>query len=97
MGCDFNFLQNKKINIFRPLIYQKKDDLIFIAKNVFGFYVEDPSNINETFKRVRIRNLIKNLKKEDFENLNEVLKEFSFIKFICIDVANGYSEHFSSL
>ena len=35
------------------------------------------------------------IKKEDFENLNEVLKEFSFIKFICIDVANGYSEHFS--
>ena len=30
-------------------------------------------------------------KKEDFENLNKVLKEFSFIKFICIDVANGYS------
>ncbi len=35
------------------------------------------------------------IKKEDFNNLNEVLKEFSFIKFICIDVANGYSEHFS--
>mgnify|MGYP001166436004 FL=1 len=35
------------------------------------------------------------IKKEDFHNLNEVLKEFSFIKFICIDVANGYSEHFS--
>ena len=35
------------------------------------------------------------IKKEDFENLNNVLKEFSFIKFICIDVANGYSEHFS--
>ena len=35
------------------------------------------------------------IKKEDFQNLNEVLKEFNFIKFICIDVANGYSEHFS--
>ena len=35
------------------------------------------------------------IKKEDFENLNDVLKEFNFIKFICIDVANGYSEHFS--
>ena len=34
-------------------------------------------------------------KKEDFQNLDKVLKEFSFIKFICIDVANGYSEHFS--
>ena len=35
------------------------------------------------------------IKKEDFENLNNVLREFNFIKFICIDVANGYSEHFS--
>ena len=36
------------------------------------------------------------IKKEDFENLDKTLKEFNFIKFICIDVANGYSEHFSS-
>ena len=36
------------------------------------------------------------IKKEDFDNLDKILKEFSFFKFICIDVANGYSEHFSS-
>ena len=36
------------------------------------------------------------IKKEDFENLDKVLKEFSFIKFLCIDVANGYSERFSA-
>ena len=36
------------------------------------------------------------IKKEDFEILDKVLKEFSFFKFICIDVANGYSEHFTS-
>jgi len=36
------------------------------------------------------------IKKEDFENLDKVLKEFSFFKFICIDVANGYSEHFTN-
>ncbi len=35
------------------------------------------------------------IKKEDFNNVNELLKEFSFFKFICIDVANGYSERFS--
>ena len=35
------------------------------------------------------------IKKEDFENVNKLLKEFSFFKFICIDVANGYSERFS--
>ncbi len=36
------------------------------------------------------------IKKEDFQNLDKIMKEFSFIKFICIDVANGYSEHFTS-
>ena len=36
------------------------------------------------------------IKKEDLENLDKVLKEFSFFKFICIDVANGYTEHFTN-
>ena len=36
------------------------------------------------------------IKKEDFQNLDKLMKEFSFFKFICIDVANGYSEHFTS-
>ena len=36
------------------------------------------------------------IKKEDFEKLGKILKEFSFIRFICVDVANGYSERFSS-
>jgi GMP reductase len=36
------------------------------------------------------------IKKEDFEQLGKALKEFSFIGFICVDVANGYSERFSS-
>jgi len=32
---------------------------------------------------------------EDFKKLNEIIKEFSFFQFICIDIANGYSDHFS--
>ena len=31
---------------------------------------------------------------KDFELLNEVLMFYQKIKFICIDIANGYSEHF---
>jgi GMP reductase len=31
---------------------------------------------------------------QDFSKLQEILKECDTIKFICIDVANGYSEHF---
>jgi len=32
---------------------------------------------------------------EDFKKLSEILKEFSFFQFICVDIANGYSDHFS--
>ncbi len=32
---------------------------------------------------------------ENHDRLNEILKEHSYFQFICIDIANGYSEHFS--
>jgi len=50
-------------------------------------------NLKKNYKNIA---LSIGIKKEDFENLDKTLKEFSFFKFICIDVANGYSEHFSS-
>ncbi len=49
----------------------------------------------------KIKTIYKNIalsvgiKKEDFNMLDKLLKEFNFINFICIDVANGYSERFS--
>ncbi len=54
----------EKINLFRPLLDFKKEDLIFLSKNVFNFYVNDPSNDNEKFQRIMIRKLIKKLKDE---------------------------------
>ena len=33
--------------------------------------------------------------KESFDRLNKILSEHSYFQFICIDVANGYSERFS--
>lgn len=33
-------------------------------------------------------------KKEDLDKLDTMMKKFPQIRFICIDVANGYSEHF---
>lgn len=32
--------------------------------------------------------------KKDEENLGKIIKEFPKLQFICIDVANGYAEHF---
>ena len=41
--------------------------MIYISKKVFGYYIKDPSNLDENFKRVKIRNLISNLKKEGLD------------------------------
>ena len=54
-------------NILRPLINVEKKDLIYISKKVFNKYVEDPSNEDEIFTRVRVRNLIKNLESEGLD------------------------------
>ena len=58
-------LQN--VTILRPLINQKKDDLVFISKKVFDFYIKDPSNNDEKFQRVRIRKLLNGLKKDGLD------------------------------
>ena len=79
-------LQN--VTILRPLINQKKEDLVFISKKVFDFYVKDPTNNDEKFQRVRIRKLLKGLK-------NDGLDQKKFIKTIdnlkkSNDVVNYY-------
>ena len=58
---------NDKLKILRPLINFRKKHLDYITKRVFKFKFEDPSNNNTNFKRIRIRNLINNLK---FEGLD---------------------------
>ena len=49
--------------LLRPLINQKKEDLVFLSKYIFNFFVEDPSNKDEKFKRIKVRALIEELKK----------------------------------
>ena len=63
---------NDKLKVLRPLIYYKKIDLNYITKRVFSFKFEDPSNKNINFKRIRIRNLIENLKSEGL-NLEKLI------------------------
>ena len=55
------------INIIRPLMSFEKNDLIYISRKVFGNYIEDPSNLDENFKRIKIRNLISTLKQEGLD------------------------------
>ena len=53
-----------KIFIFRPLLDTSKKDLIYLSKNTFNFNVNDPSNLDDKFLRVKVRKLISNLEKD---------------------------------
>jgi len=55
------------VKIFRPLLNIEKLKLIKVSKEVFNFFIKDPSNLDETFKRIRLRKLINDLKNEGLD------------------------------
>jgi len=59
--------QKNQINLIRPLIKIDKKDLIYISNYIFGSYIKDPSNEDDNFKRVKIRNFLKQLSLEGFD------------------------------
>ncbi len=76
-----------EVYLVRPLLNFSKQDLSYITTNTFNFNLEDPSNENDNFLRVKVRKLIKKLKKygltfEKFdltiENLNESNRAIEF-------------------
>ena len=56
-----NQTKRDSVNLIRPLLELKKDDLVYLSNYVFGSYIDDPSNENDKFKRVKVRNFIKQL------------------------------------
>ena len=56
-----------QVNLIRPLIEIDKKDLIYISNYIFRSYVKDPSNEDDKFKRVKIRNFLKQLSLEGFD------------------------------
>jgi tRNA(Ile)-lysidine synthase len=56
-----------QVHLIRPLIEMDKKDLIYISDYIFGSYVKDPSNEDDKFKRVKIRNFLKQLSLEGFD------------------------------
>ncbi len=71
-------IENK--NLLRPLLGQKKEDLIFISNNIFNFYVNDPTNKDEKYTRIRIRNLIEELQKDGL-NKKKLIKTIENLKY----------------
>ena len=47
---------------------KRKKNLIFISNFIFNFYVKDPSNYDEKFQRIRVRNLLEQLKNDGLDN-----------------------------
>ena len=64
--------QIENINLIRPLIEFEKKDLIFLSKFIFNFYVDDPTNDDIKFNRIKVRNLIK-----EFEDFGLIRKNFN--------------------
>tara|TARA_B100000902_G_scaffold314793_1_gene305644 strand:- start:803 stop:1837 length:1035 start_codon:yes stop_codon:yes gene_type:complete len=61
------------INLIRPLLNFNKKDLIFISNFIFGSYVEDPSNKDDKFKRIKIRNFLKQLEEQGLDKAKFLL------------------------
>ncbi len=70
----------QNINLIRPLLKFSKIELRYITKKVFKNYIDDPSNKNDEFKRVKIRNFIKNLEMEglDKDKFELTIKNLKF-------------------
>jgi GMP reductase len=90
-----------------PIIAANMDGVgkIEVAKNLAKFEmitcltkqhdiktIKRSSEIKEIYPHLMLSTGTSN---EDYKRLNVILKEFSFFEFICIDIANGYSDHFS--
>ena len=61
--------------LIRPLLDHPKQDLIFLSQNVFNFYVQDPTNKETKYQRIKVRKLMTELK-------NNGLDEKKFYKTI---------------
>jgi tRNA(Ile)-lysidine synthase len=56
-----------QVNLVRPLITVDKKDLMYLSNYIFGSYIKDPSNKDDNFKRVKVRNFLKQLSLEGFD------------------------------
>ena len=80
-----NFSKIDKINLIRPLIETPKSDLLLFAKKQKIEWIEDPSNLNLDFDRVKIRNVLKNFYDSGFDK-KLFLKSIRKLKSINEDI-----------
>ncbi len=56
-----------KVNLIRPLLNFNKKDLEYISNYVFNFFIQDPSNENTKYTRIRVRKLISEFQNNGLE------------------------------
>ena len=90
-----------------PIIAANMDGVgeIEVAKNLAKFEIMTCLTKQHDLKTIKRNASVKGIhphlilstgtSNEDYKRLNEIMKECSFFEFICIDIANGYSDHFS--
>ena len=64
---------NGSLMLIRPFLNFKKKDLEYATLSFFKTYIQDPSNENDKFLRVRIRKYRKNMEKEGLDT-NKIIK-----------------------
>ena len=54
-------IKESSVFVLRPLLSISKKELFYITKKTYNFNIEDPSNKNDDYLRIKIRKLIHNL------------------------------------
>ena len=65
MSESFSYSSNLKI--IRPFLSFKKEDLRYVTQKYFKDYIQDPSNEDEKYLRVRVRKYRKKFEKEGLD------------------------------
>ena len=77
------------INLIRPLLDFEKKNLEYLSNSVFNFFVNDPSNKNINFKRIKIRKIINEFKKSGIE------KDKLFLTLKNLKISNNTIIHYT--
>ena len=90
-----------------PIIAANMDGVgeLGVAKSLAEFGIITSLTKQHDLKKIKKCSYIKSIypylalstgtSEKDFKRISDILKEYSFFQFICIDIANGYSDHFS--
>ena len=87
---------DKSIKILRPLLSDKKKELIKISTKVFGTYIVDPSNKDSKFLRVKMRKLLPILKKYGIEE-KQIAKSIDNLQSTSNTMKYYYKEIFKTI